>query len=80
MLGRVDYAIAIVAYFILFATLGIPNYGIRTISGVRDDKEKLSIAVEELLLILTVSTIIISIIYSLFFFLFPNVFLIKFYI
>ena len=37
MLGRVDYAISIVAYFILFSTLGIPNYGIRTISGVRDD-------------------------------------------
>lgn len=74
MLGRVDYAISIVAYFILFATLGIPNYGIRTISGVRDDKKKMSVAVAELSLILTVSTVVVLIIYSFAFFLFPNVF------
>lgn len=47
MLGRVDYAISIVAYFILFSTLGIPNYGIRTISGVRDDGDMSNNTTEE---------------------------------
>ena len=74
MFERVDYAISIVAYFILFATLGIVKFGIRTIAGVRDYKEMLSIAVAELLLILTVSTIIISIIYSFAFFFFFQMF------
>ena len=47
MLGRVDDAISIVAYFILFSTLGIPNYGIRTISGVRDDGDMSNNTTEE---------------------------------
>lgn len=53
--GRVDSAAAIITYFMMFASLGIPTYGIRTCAKVRDDKEKLSKTVQELMIINGVS-------------------------
>ena len=49
--GRVEFASSLVSYFIMFAMLGIPTYGIRACARVRDDKEKLSKTVQELLII-----------------------------
>lgn len=40
--GEYDYVYAIVAYFILFANLGFPVYGIREISKRRDSRKELS--------------------------------------
>ena len=49
--GKVATASAVITYFNMFASLGIPTYGIRACAKVRDDKEKLSKAVQELLII-----------------------------
>lgn len=49
--GRITFALSIVIYFSMFAQLGIPTYGIRACAKVRDDKEKLSKIVQELLII-----------------------------
>ncbi len=49
--GKVAFATSVVTYFSMFAQLGIPTYGIRACAQVRDDKEKLSQTVQELLII-----------------------------
>ena len=49
--GKVAAATSWVSYFNMFAQLGIPTYGIRACAEVRDDKEKLSRTVQELLTI-----------------------------
>lgn len=56
-LGKIEYVNSIISYFVLFTTLGIPSYGIREIAKVRDNKEKLSQTVVELLKILFVTTL-----------------------
>lgn len=58
-MGKITFATSIVAYFSMFAQLGIPTYGIRACAKVRDDKQKLSRTVQELLII-NVVTVIIS--------------------
>lgn len=47
--GKVAFATSVIAYFNMFAQLGIPTYGIRACARVRDDKEKLSKVTMELL-------------------------------
>ena len=49
--GVVSFATSFVFYFYTFAQLGIPTYGIRICAQVRDNKEKLSKTVHELLII-----------------------------
>lgn len=46
--GKVDFATSVISYLIMFSALGIPTYGIRACSQVRDNKEKLSKIVIEL--------------------------------
>ena len=50
-MGRISFAQSLVGYFNMFAQLGIPTYGIRAAAKVRDDKEKLSRTVQEILLL-----------------------------
>lgn len=50
-MGRVTFATSLISYFSMFAQLGIPTYGIRACAKVRDDKDKLSKTVHELLII-----------------------------
>jgi len=50
-IGSVTYAMTIVSYFMLVAMLGIPTYGIRACAQVREDKDKFSKIVQEILLI-----------------------------
>ena len=57
-LGKVEYVNTIINYFVLFSALGIPMYGIREVSKVRDDKEKLFKLVSELYTIPFLTTII----------------------
>ncbi|MEG0355737.1 MAG: oligosaccharide flippase family protein, partial [Lachnospiraceae bacterium] len=40
--GKVAFAASVVTYFAMFASLGIPTYGIRACAKVRDDREELS--------------------------------------
>lgn len=56
--GKVTFFASIVAYFVMFAQLGVPTYGIRACAKVRDDKEKLAKTVQEIFFINTVMTII----------------------
>ncbi len=56
--GKVAFATSVVTYFTMFASLGIPTYGVRACAVVRDDKEKLSKTVQELLIISGITTAI----------------------
>lgn len=56
--GKVSFAISVVTYFSMFAQLGIPTYGIKACAGVRDDKDKLSRTVQELMIINLIMCII----------------------
>ena len=49
--GKITFVSSVTAYFTLFASLGIPTYGIRVCAGLRDHKEKLSKTVQEILII-----------------------------
>lgn len=57
-IGKVNYVNSILSYFILLATLGINNYGVREGARLRNDKEKLSKLVHELFIINFIFTII----------------------
>lgn len=49
--GKVSFATSVVSYFLMFAQLGIPTYGVRACAKVRDDKRKLTKTAHELLII-----------------------------
>ena len=57
-IGKVNFASSIVSYFIMIAMLGISNYGIREAGKYRNDKEKLSKFVKEILSINLISSAI----------------------
>ena len=59
--GKIAFATSVITYFSMFASLGIPTYGIRVCAQVRDDKEKLSQTVQELLIINLITTAIVTI-------------------
>ena len=61
--GRVTAAQNIAQYFVILSFLGIPTYGLREISKVRNDKEKLSKVYSELLIINSISTFVCCILY-----------------
>lgn len=71
-MGAVSFAQSIVTYFSLVAMLGIPTYGVRACAQVRDDKNELARVVQELLVILTVSTTVVFIVYLFALFLVPR--------
>lgn len=54
------------AVFMIFASFGVYQYGLREVSKVRDDKNKLKQTITNLFLITTVTTAIISILYAFF--------------
>lgn len=70
--GKVAYAQNIVKYFSTIAALGIPNYGIREISKVRESKTNSSKVFSELCFINFLSTTICVILYYSFIFLVPS--------
>ena len=49
--GKVAFATSIVSYFSMVGMLGIPTYGIRACAKVRDDRDKLSKIVQEIMVI-----------------------------
>ena len=59
--GKVAFATAVVTYFSMVSMLGIPTYGIRVCAQVRDDKEKLSRTVQEILIINGIMTVLVYI-------------------
>ena len=67
--GPVKFAASVIAYFAMFAQLGIPTYGIRVCAKVRDNKKELSKTVHELLFINIVMSLVVYVLFfsSLFF-------------
>lgn len=61
--GKIAFVSSVTTYFTLFASLGIPTYGIRVCAGVRDDKDRLSKTVQEILFINLATTLIACSIY-----------------
>lgn len=57
-IGKVQFAQSVVAYFSMFAALGIQTYGIREAAKVRDNKVLLSKFVKEIFSINIISTLI----------------------
>lgn len=70
--GKVSFATSVVAYFSMFAQMGIPTYGIRACAKVRDDKEKLSKTAQEIIIINSIMCIIIYIAFFFSVFLVPK--------
>jgi len=56
--GDVTYAQTVVNYFVLVAALGLPNYGVKTIAHVSDDRESRTKAFQELFFINLISTVV----------------------
>ncbi len=56
--GRVQFATSLIAYFTMFAQLGIPTYGIRACAKVRDNREELTRTAHELLFINIIMSLI----------------------
>ena len=54
--GKVTFATSLIYYFLMIAQLGIPTYGVSVCAKVRDDREKLSRVVHELLIINLIMT------------------------
>lgn len=65
-MGKVNFAQGVINYFIMLASLGIPMYGVRAVAKERDDKEKLSQLVFELLIIICISTFIVFLLFLIF--------------
>ena len=63
--GKVSFANSLVSYFVMFAQLGIPTYGIRACAAVRDNREKLTRTVQELMIINIATCMIAYIIFVL---------------
>lgn len=63
--GSVSFAINIVTYFTMAAALGLPNYAIKALAGVRDNQEQLNKTFSELAKIVLWSSIIATGVYYL---------------
>ena len=57
-IGKVNFTTSVIAYFVLFASLGISTYGVRNGSQLRDDHDKFSIFVQELFSFNLITTIV----------------------
>lgn len=62
-IGSVNFIDSITAYFVLFAALGIPTYGIRETAKRKNNKEELNKFVSELMLIHITSVAVFSLFY-----------------
>lgn len=67
-IGTVSFAESIVSYFVLFANLGINTYGQREISYAQDDAKRRSTVFYNVFISKTLITLIILIIYIIFYF------------
>lgn len=62
-IGKVTFTNSISTYFLMFASLGIPLYGIREVAKVRDDKEKLEKSTSEIFILNLITTVIVIFFY-----------------
>lgn len=61
--GKIAFVSSIANYFLMIASLGIPTYGIRACSQVRNNKKELSKTAQEILLINMIMTVFVMITY-----------------
>lgn len=71
-LGMYNYVTSIVTYFILFAGLGLANYGIREVASAEKNKESLSKVFWELEFFNIIVVLIVLVLYMFFLLLVPN--------
>lgn len=64
--GVYNNATSILTFFMVFATFGIYNFGVREISKVRDDKQKLSALFTNLFLFGVITNLVVSAVYVLY--------------
>lgn len=62
--GRQAFAYSVIQYFVMFASLGVPTYGIRACAQVRDDRKKLSRTFQELFIINIVTTVLTYLVFA----------------
>lgn len=62
-IGKIESAKNLAQYFVILSFLGLPTYGIREISKVRDNKKELNKIYSELIALNTISTGFFSILY-----------------
>lgn len=55
--GKVAFATSVITYFSMFAQLGIPSYGVRECARCRDNKDRLTKTVQELIMINSISVL-----------------------
>jgi len=70
--GWMNFAISFAGYFTMFATIGIPAIGIRTIAQARDDQEELSARAQELFLMHLGASLVAFLVYLTVVFLRPD--------
>lgn len=70
--GKVSFATSVIYYFSMIATLGIPTYGVKICAQNRDDKEKLSKTVQELLIIESITMVISYVMFFIALFIVPR--------
>lgn len=61
--GLFNFSNTYAGYFALVAMLGIPTYGVREVSKLRDDKQAISKLISQLMSIAAITTLVVSIIY-----------------
>lgn len=71
-IGVVNFAIAYAAYFVMFAMLGVPTYGMRVVAKCGESKEERSKVFFELFSIVTICSLIVSVIYIVSIFVVPT--------
>lgn len=62
-IGQIESAKNLAQYFVIFSFLGLPTYGLREISKLRNNKEELSKVYSELMTLNTISTAVFSMLY-----------------
>jgi len=72
-LGKVNFASAFVAYFVIFATIGIPSYGIREVAKAGNDLAKRGKVFSELFFINVISVMICTAVMGSTFFFIPQI-------
>ncbi|MEW8957169.1 oligosaccharide flippase family protein [Clostridium sp.] len=68
-MGQIYYADSLYQYFLIFASFGIYNYGLREVSRIRKDDEKIKSLFSSLFIIGLISNILVLLVYIAFIFL-----------
>lgn len=72
-LGTFSYTYSIASYFVVFAILGLNNYGNRAIASIRSDKQKLSQTFWEIFSMQALLSVIVCGVYGIYVFRFSNI-------